>query len=386
MFLNVTKRRNPQLIKTGVTFHQSGDIPPNTYIIDVDMLKENTRKLTDIAMESNMRLYYMTKQLGRIPQLARIMEESGIEKAVAVDFNEGKVLADNGMKIGHAGHLVQPGKYQWEEVLKWRPEVVTVFSIARAGQVSKAALKQGIQQSVLLKVVDENNMIHPGQEGGFMLDNLPDVLSQLKTLKGIKIVGVVSFPMLQLAADHKKMEPTPNMETLLKAKVILESAGIEVLQVNGAGATSCVTIPDLAKQGITHGEPGHAMTGTTPLHAYYALPEKPAIIYVTELSHSFRDTYYAIGGGSYARSNVEGALVGHAEESILEQRVEAKTFPSGNIDYYLPLKRPHKFSIETGDSVIYAFRTQIFETRANIALVSGIQEQNPKIMYFKRRW
>src|SRR5699024_3731467 len=124
MFLDVTKRRNPQLIQTGVSLHQMGDIPPNTYVIDVDILKENTNKLAATAAENNMELYFMSKQLGRVPELGDIIVKNGIKKAVAVDFDEGKVLADYGIEIGNIGHLVQPGKHQWKEVLSWKPEVV----------------------------------------------------------------------------------------------------------------------------------------------------------------------------------------------------------------------------------------------------------------------
>src|SRR5699024_8513723 len=121
MFLDITKRKNPQLIQTVVAFHQSGKIPPNTYIIDVDVLKSNTEKIAGAASKNDIELYYMTKQLGRISHIADIIEDHGIPKAVAVDFDEGKILADKGMDIGHIGHLVQPGKNQWEEVLKWHP-------------------------------------------------------------------------------------------------------------------------------------------------------------------------------------------------------------------------------------------------------------------------
>ena len=41
----------------------------------------------------------------------------------------------------------------------------------------------------------------------------------------------------------------------------------------------------LAAGGATQLEPGHGLTGTTPLHARTALPERPAMLYLTEVSH-----------------------------------------------------------------------------------------------------
>lgn len=386
MFLNVTKRRNPELIKTGVMLHQGGSIPPNTYIVDVDILKENTTKLVKTATTHGLELYFMSKQLGRFPALANIIVEAGLKKAVAVDFDEGKILADHGIQIGHIGHLVQPGKYQWEEILSWKPEVVTIFSYERAKQLSDTAERLGIRQDVLIKVFSDEDKIYPGQEGGIHLHDLPPVIDKMMTLKGIKIVGVTAFPNLQINDAHTKMVPTPNLATLLKARDVLIDKGITVKQVNGPSGTSCETIPFLAEQGVTHGEPGHGLTGTTPLHAVRDLPEKPAMIYVSEVSHQYKNQYEVIAGGYYGRSNMEGTFVGHDPETILSRYVKAYPHSPEAIDYYGAIETPKDFSIDIGDTAIFAFRTQIFVTRAHVALVEGIQSGNPRIIHFERKW
>src|SRR5699024_3313495 len=146
MFLDVTKRRNPDPIKSGGNFHQSGKIPPNTYIIDVDSLKKNTKKLVKTADKHQYEPYFMRKRLKRLREITEIISGCGIDKSAAIDFNEGKLLADHHINIGNIGHLVQPGKNQWEEVLSWHPEVVTIFSYERAKQLSKVAKKIGVNQ------------------------------------------------------------------------------------------------------------------------------------------------------------------------------------------------------------------------------------------------
>lgn len=386
MFLDVTKRRNPQLIKTGVTFHQSGEIPPNTYIIDVDILKENTKMMAKTANDHHFNLYFMTKQLGRIPELAKIFTDNGIEKAVAVDFDEGKVLAENGVAIGNIGHLVQPGKMQWNEVLSWEPEVVTIFSYERAKQLSKSAVKLGMKQNILLKVYGSNDKMYSAQEGGIPLEYLSKTVAEIRKLSGVNIVGVTTFPNLEINQTETKMIRTTNMHTLMQARAILENEGIEIKQVNGPGGTSCQTIPHLALQGVTHGEPGHGLTGTTPLHAYCDLPEKPAIIYVSEVSHRFKEQYQVIAGGYYGRSNMEGCFVGHEEQSILKRYVRAYNNSPESIDYYGFIDKSDNFQIEIGDTAIFAFRTQIFVTRAHVALIEGIQTGNPRLIHLERKW
>jgi predicted amino acid racemase len=385
VFLDVTKRRNPLLIQAGATLHQSGQIPPNTYVIDMDILQENVRLLADAAKEHKIQLYFMSKQLGRLPQIGMMIAGNGIEKAVAVEFTEGKKLYEAGVQIGNIGHLVQPGKHQWAEVLSWEPEVVTVFSAERAKQVSDEAVKQGRIQDILLKVYGERDVIYPGQEGGFQLDNLPAELEKLSELPGIRVAGITTFPNFQLAANQMEMEPTENFYTLLKAKQVLADHGFIVEQVNGPSATSCETIPFLAKNGVTHGEPGHALTGSTPLHAHRDLPEKPAMIYVTEISHQDEDFYYVIGGGYYGRSNITGCLVGSDPETVLKQTVPAYEVSPEAIDYYGKIGKPGDFAINIGDTAVFAFRTQLFVTRANIALVKGIQSGRPEIVHFERK-
>ena len=51
----------------------------------------------------------------------------------------------------------------------------------------------------------------------------------------------------------------------------------------------------------THGEPGHALTGTTPFHVNRRAVEKPAYVYVSEISHNFRGKSYFYAGGYYSR-------------------------------------------------------------------------------------
>lgn len=386
MFLNVTKRRNSELIKTGVKLHQAGEIPPNTYIIDVDILRENVRKLVQTADQATMKLYLMSKQLGRFPEIAKIIVEEGITEAVAVDFDEGKLLADHGIAIGNIGHLVQPGKHQWEEVLSWNPEVVTIFSHERAKQLSYAAERLGVNQDIILKVYDEKDMQYPGQEGGILLQSLADEIDKIQQLPGVNIVGLTTFPNLQLNSAKTEMVPTQNLTTLLEAKKVLLQKGITIKQINGPSGTSCETIPFLAAQGITHSEPGHGLTGTTPLHAYKDLTEKPAIIYVTEVSHQYRDSYQVIAGGYYGRSNMEGCLVGSDPQSIFNQYATAEHLSPDSIDYYGLINCQDDISIEIGDTAIFAFRTQIFVTRAHVALVEGIQKGQPKLIHFERKW
>jgi predicted amino acid racemase len=131
------------------------------------------------------------------------------------------------------------------------------------------------------------------------------------------------------------------------------------------------------------GEPGHALTGTTPLHAYREnLQEIPSIVYVSEISHMDEKNAYTIAVGFYARSNMEAALFGGNESDIVKKKANVKGVWTDNIDYYGSLQKESKMNV--GDSVIYAFRTQIFVTRAHVASIRNVNSSYPELIHFQR--
>ena len=96
-------------------------------------------------------------------------------------------------------------------------------------------------------------------------------------------------------------------------------------------------------------------------------------MYLTEVSHNFKGRAYCYGGGHYRRSHVENALVGSLEQG----RVLNVTPPTEeSIDYYFELGE----SAQVSQSVVMAFRTQIFVTRSQVALVKGISKGSPEIV------
>lgn len=52
MFLDLTIKRNPALIKAAAELHQSGKIPANTYVIDLDTVLENAGHIVKKSEET----------------------------------------------------------------------------------------------------------------------------------------------------------------------------------------------------------------------------------------------------------------------------------------------------------------------------------------------
>ncbi|GGE55385.1 amino-acid racemase [Pullulanibacillus camelliae] len=364
MFLHTTQARNPELLETAGYFHRKGLISPNTYVIDYDAVQKNARKIAVEASRQGVECYFMTKQIGRNPLLAHGIMEAGLQKAVAVDPWEARVLGKHGIPIGHVGHLVQIPQHMMKEMLSLSPEVVTVFSYENAKVVSQAAMSLGYSQDILLRVVDRSDFLYPGQKGGIFLDALEEEIQKIAALPGVHIKGATNFPCLLV--KQGKVEPTQNFKTLQQAGRILKERGFHDLQINTPSATSTTTLPLIKEMGGTQGEPGHALTGTTPLHAQTEQPEIPAMVYVSEISHLFDGYAHVFGGGFYPRSHVHHALVGRPGHW---KEVDVIANEPGSIDYYGTLATDEA---SVGDTVLYAFRTQIFVTNAQVAVVSGI--------------
>src|SRR5699024_31343 len=330
MFLKATMKYNKKLIETAIGLHQQGLITPNTYVLDLDMVKHNAEVLFKEAKKQDIELLFMTKQIGRNELVSKAIVEAGIKKTVAVDPWEAITLYRYGIKIGHVGHLVHIPKQMIRTILQLDPEHVTVVSYENARNISEIALQMGKRQKIFLRIADPDNYIFNGQKGGFTVAQLAQDMDNLMKLAGVEIAGLTSFPCVMIEEDTP--EVTPNVLSIQKAKEMLTKKGFKNLEMNMPSATSTASLKLLKENGATQGEPGHALTGTTPLHASGEFPEKPAMVYVTEVSHLYNHHAYVFGGGFYPRSRMKGALVGTDIRNI--KRVPVIENDPTNIDYY----------------------------------------------------
>lgn len=369
MFLDVVKRRNPQLIDTAITLHQTGQILPNTYVLDLDAIRDNANLMAETARIYGIDLFYMTKQFGRNPLVSKAVEEAGITHSVVVDYQEALTLMASGLKLGNVGHLVQIPNHLLRKIMAYGTKFITVFSLDILKAIDEVAQSLNMTQSVLLKVIDDKDTVYDGQYGGFRLDELNDVMCYARTLKNIHLAGLTSFPCF-LYDGELNLKPTPNVKTLHDAKEIFQSHGLTDIQLNMPSATCVKTIPFIRQLGGHHGEPGHALTGTTPLHAVSDLPELPSMVYVSEISHHLNGKSYFYGGGHYRRGHFENVLVEHCGHLTADT---VELLDDTSIDYYFATHHQH----HVGNTVIGSFRTQIFVTRSYVAVVSGIQKGKP---------
>lgn len=372
MFLNAVQRRNPGLVHFAAELHRSGAIPPNTFVIDQGAVRRNAARLATKARDLDLNLYFMAKQFGYDEHLMRVILPA-IPGSVAVDWMGAESLIAKNVPIKHLGHLV-PVPFQRIPTLMANgcPEVWTLFDLEAANAVSQAASALHITQQVLLRVT--GGQLFPGQEGGFQLESVLNAAHAIARLPGLRLVGVTSYPCFTWDEALLVYKPTSNLDAILEAAHRLRSAGFEITQINAPGNSSLTVLPLLARYGATHGEPGHALTGTTPEQSLGISEEEPAALYVSEVSTVLPSGKALVyGGGLYARAHAKSALVGGSVEELQQREAIPVTFPPPQfIDYQCTLEVPETQRVYVGDTVVMAFRFQLFVLRSYRAIV----EQN----------
>ena len=289
----------------------------------------------------------MSKQLGRAGGALDAITRGGADGYVAVDMACARPIVAGGHRLGNLGHLVQIARAETSEAAGMAPEYWTIFSRAKATEASKAVARLGRTQEVLLRVWNDGDTFYPGHEGGFHIDDLPSAIAFVNGLEGLRF------------ADGARIE------------------------VNAPGTTSTAVLDLLADIGGTQVEPGHGLTGSTPLHAVEELPEQPAALYLTEVAHLHQGVPLCFGGGFYVDPVFDAydtrALVAAAPEEASTEPAPLDMPDPAGIDYYARLHPPASRAVAEGDTVICGFRVQAFVTRACVVGVAGVGTAAPAV-------
>ena len=383
MFLELIRRRNPRLIEAAIALHQSGELPANTYVIDLDAVEDNARAISVKADSLGLTVMAMTKQMGRNESFCRAVMRGGIARSVAVDLQCALGTKRAGMELGHIGHLVQIPKWEADSAARLSPTWWTVFNAEKAAEAAASSERLGREQPFLARIRGENDKFYRGHEGGFSASDVVAAAAALDKIPGGRFAGITTFPALLFDAADRSVKPTPNLKTLQQASETLARFGYKGIEINAPGTTSSVTLKALAEAGATQVEPGHGLTGTTPLHVSDDLPEEPAVVYLTEVSHVSGGEGFCFGGGLY----IDPVFPNYPVRAIVarEPRTDEAALrtveipPPDAIDYYGMIDAGGPTKPAPGDSVVFGFRPQAFVTRAFVAGVSGLSTEKPVV-------
>jgi predicted amino acid racemase len=372
MFLELLSRRNRAFVDAAIELHRAGHLPANSYVLDLDAVRHNAGVIRAEADRLGLQVFAMTKQVGRNPAFLAALRDVGVRSCVAVDMAEARVVHREGSQLGHIGHLVQVPRADAPAAAEMRPANWTVFSIEKAREAASAAATLGYEQALLARVYSPGDTFYSGHEGGFAADQIERVAGSLNELDGACLAGITTFPALLYDPQTRQVAPTPNLATLARAA---ERLGGDV-QVNAPGTASTAVLATLAEHGATQVEPGHAITGTTPLHAVRDLPELPAVLYLTEISHHHAGRAYCFGGGMY----IDPVFPPYQVRALVGDRlIDAELPPPQAIDYYGQLLPSDGPAPAPGETVVFGFRIQAFVTRAYVVGLEGVGDGKPRI-------
>lgn len=374
MFLNKLKENNPKLIEYAFKANKEGLVIPDTYMLDLDVITENAKIILEEANKYNIRLYFMLKQIGRNPLVGKRLMDLGYAGAVCVDYKEALCMIDNKIKIGNVGHLEQIPTNCLSKILKSKPEVVTVYSLEKIKQINEVTKSLNIKQGLMIRLTDDDSKLYSGQIAGFSSNELKELIKEIDKLDNVYIKGLTVFPALLFDEKEKEIKPTVNINALKKGIDICKQSGIEDLLINVPSCTCYNSMALINSLGGNNGEPGHGLTGTTPLHAISNQKERIAYCYISEISHNYKDKSYCYAGGEYRRGHMKNVLVGNDYKNAVSDEISMPDIDS--IDYHFELKNNHN----VGDTCVMCFRTQIFTTRSNVVVVEGLSNNNPKIL------
>jgi predicted amino acid racemase len=382
VFLNSLVRRNPQFVQAAIELHRDGLIPPNSYVLDLDAIRENARLIGEEAHRLGLTVLAMSKQIARNPPALDALVEGGADAFVAVDMGCVLPIAQTGHQIGNIGHVVQIPQREAPRASAANPSFWTVYSFDKAAEAAHAAVQQGREQRLLIRVHGPGDTFPPGLEGGFPADTIGQVVDAIDRLEGASFGGITTYPAIRYNEAADAIEPAPNARTLERVAGRLSELGIERFEINAPGMTSFSVLELLASLGASQVEPGHGFTATTPLHAHHDLPERPASLYLTEVSHEHDGKAYCFGGGLYVcpvfSDYRRQALVGRDPEQALAHRMDVTLMPPDAIDYYAMLEGDGE-PPATGDTVIFGHRIQAFVTRAFVVPISGVASEQPAV-------
>lgn len=384
MFLRPLVANNRPFVEAAIRLHREGRIPASSCVLDLDTMTMNARVMAAEALRLGLTALAMTKQFGRNPPAFDALAAGGLDRFVAVDMACARAICRSGHTLGHLGHLTQVPRGEAAEAARMRPEVWTVFNDEKAAEAGAAAEAKGFVQALVARIVAEGDRFYDGHEGGFDAAEIVAVADRLDAVPGGRFAGITTFPALLFDAARGEVSATPNLGTLRRAAERLAASGRRDIAINTPGTTSAAVMTLLADAGATQVEPGNGLTGTTPLHGVRDdLPELPAALYLSEVSHIHQGTAFAFGGGFYIDPVFPDypvrALVGGDPDMALRQSVPATIPQPAAIDYYGKLHPEPGQTVRVGDTVIYGFRQQAFFRRPFVVPVAGISTGAPEV-------
>jgi predicted amino acid racemase len=376
--------RNPAMLEAAIRLHQEGAIPPSTHLIDLDTVAHNASVIAESAKRFSLTAFAVTKQDGHEPHMTRLVLDRGFDGVTAVEAIQAYRVHRHGFPLGNVGHTSQLPRAEVGRILAMDPKFVTVYTVEAAQRVSEACVALGRTQPLYVTVGragDEGT--HAELFGGWDETECVEGIRPILGLPNIHVAGIAQHVTIDYASqdDPYTARPTEAFFTALRARERLErDLGLDDLRINCSGNCNAVTAGILASYGATDIEPGAALVGSGRFHALLDMPEIPAQVFVSEITHHWAGNAYAIGGGFGFVWEMDGSLApfrGIVGRSLDEARAQQLDFRGPPwYDVYGLFEDPDRIAA-VGDTLLFVHLPQVIMERCYVAAVSGISRQRP---------
>jgi len=378
--------RNPAMVEAAIRLHQEGAIPPSTHLIDLDAVANNASVIAEAARRFNLAAFAMTKQDGHEPHMTRLVLDRGFDGVTAVEAMQAFRIHRYDFPLANVGHTSPLPRAEVERILAMDPQFVTVYTVEAARRVSEACVSLGRMQPLYVTVGrsgDEGT--HPELFGGWDEAECVDGIRPILDLPNVCVAGIAQHVTIDYASqdDPYTARPTEAFFTALRARELLErELGLDDLRINCSGNCNAVTAGILASYGATDIEPGAALVGSGRFHALLDMPEIPAQVFVSEVTHHWGENAYAIGGGFGFVWDMGGTLapfrglVGRSLDQARRQQLEFVGPPW--YDVFGLFRDPGRIA-SIGDTLLFVHLPQVIMERCYVAAVSGISAQRPNV-------
>jgi predicted amino acid racemase len=374
------------MLEAAIRLHQEGAIPPSTHLIDLDAVAHNASVIADAARRFDLTAFAMTKQDGHEPHMTGVVLDRGFDGVTAVEAMQAYRIHRHGFLLGNVGHTSQLPRAEVQRILAMDPQFVTVYNIEAAQRVSDACVRLGRTQPLYVTVG------RPGEEGteaelfgGWDEAECVEEIRPILSLPNVRLAGIAQHITIDYPSqdDPHTARPTEAFFTALRARERLErELGLDELRINCSGNCNAVTAGILASYGATDIEPGAALVGSGRFHALLDMPEIPAQVFVSEITHHWAGNAYAIGGGFGFVWSMEGTLApfqGIVGRSLEQARAHPLDFRGPPwYDVYGLFADPDGIA-GVGDTLLFAHLPQVIMERCYVAPVSGIAQQRPVV-------
>jgi predicted amino acid racemase len=378
--------RNPALLDAAIRLHQEGAIPPSTHLIDLDAVANNARAIADAARRLHLTAFAMTKQDGHEPHMTGVVLDRGFGGVTAVEALQVYRIHRHGFPLGNVGHTSQLPRTEVERIVAMEPRFVTVYTVEAARRVSEACVALGRTQPLYVTVGrsgDEGT--DPELFGGWDEAECVEAIGPILNLPNVVVAGIAQHVTIDYPSqdDPYAARPTEAFFTALRARERLErELGLSDLRINCSGNCNAVTAGILASYGATDIEPGAALVGSGRFHALLDMPEIPAQVFVSEISHHWDGNAYALGGGFGFVWDMDGTmapfhgLVGRSLDQARAQPLEFLGPPW--YDVFGRFRDPGGVAT-VGDTLLFMHLPQVIMERCYVAAVSGVAAQKPVV-------